>query len=74
MLKRYVGPDDEVRVVVAGTEIGNVRQGESIAVPDEIAELTVWPDTLWQDGDKKAASKKDSASASAALSQNESDK
>ena len=77
MLKRYVGPDDEVKVVVAGTEIGNVKRGEAIAVPDDIAGLTVWPDTLWQDGaeDKKTASKKTATPTdSAAPSQNESDK
>lgn len=49
MLKVYIGPDAEVRVVVAGTEIGIVKNGESIVVPDDIAATTVWPDALWQD-------------------------
>jgi hypothetical protein len=78
MLMRYVGPDEAVRVVVAGTEIGVVKQGESIVVPDEIAESTVWPDTLWQDGtEKKTASKKSTSAASdesAASSAEKSDK
>lgn len=62
MLKRYVGPHDEVRVVVAGTELGFVKQGESIAVPDEVAASTEWPSELWQDG---APAKQDGAPARA---------
>ena len=49
MLKRYIGPDDEVRVVVAGTEIGFVKRGEAIAVSDEMAASVVWPEELWSD-------------------------
>lgn len=49
MLKQYIGPYDEVRVVVAGIEVGRVKQGESLAIPDEVADSVTWPDTLWQD-------------------------
>ena len=49
MLKQYIGPHDEVKVVIAGNEIGIVKQGESISVPDELAESVGWAETLWQD-------------------------
>jgi hypothetical protein len=60
-LKRYVGPDSEVSVVVAGREMGIVKNGEAIVVPDELAELVVWQDQLWEDGApvKKLAPVKD---------------
>jgi hypothetical protein len=53
MLKRYIGPDDEVRVVVAGTEIGVVKKGEAIAISDDVANTVVWPDELWSDDKPK---------------------
>lgn len=50
MLKRYIGPDEEVKLVVAGYEIGVVKKDEAIVIPDELAELVVWPEKLWADG------------------------
>ena len=51
MLKRYVGPYDEVQVYVAGNELGVVKKGEAIAVPDDVATLAEWPADHWQDGE-----------------------
>jgi len=49
-LKRYIGPLESVRLQVAGHEIGIVKQGDSIVVPDELAELTEWQADYWADG------------------------
>jgi hypothetical protein len=51
-LKRYIGPEDEVRLVVAGNEIGVVSQGGSIVVPDDVAESVGWAEEFWEDGSK----------------------
>ena len=56
-LKRYIGPLESVRLQVAGHEIGIVKQGDSIVVPDELAELTEWQADLWADGAPVAAAK-----------------
>jgi hypothetical protein len=50
MLKRYIGPEPEIMVSIHGQDYGLVRQGESIPVPDEIAEITSWAETNWEDG------------------------
>lgn len=57
-LMRYIGPHPEVRVVVAGNEIGVVENGGSIVVPDELAGLTAWSEDHWEDVSKDAAEKK----------------
>lgn len=49
-LKRYIGPYESVRLMVAGHEIGIVEKGGSIVVPDELAELTEWQSDCWADG------------------------
>lgn len=41
-LMRYVGPYPEVRVLVAGNEIGTVEKDGSIVVPDELADQVSW--------------------------------
>ena len=50
MLKRYIGPFDEVSVTVAGTEIGIVKRDEAIAIPDDLANSFEWAPELWADG------------------------
>jgi hypothetical protein len=54
MIKTYRGPFVEgVDVVVAGESFGLVKPGESIAVPDELAEQVAWPESNWSDGPAK---------------------
>jgi hypothetical protein len=48
MLKRYVGPLDEVFVSIAGNEFGIVKNGESLVVPNELAESVGWSEH-WED-------------------------
>lgn len=50
MLKRYIGPDPEVSVTIAGYEVGTVKRDEFLAVPADLEGLTAWPETLWDDG------------------------
>jgi hypothetical protein len=58
MLKRYIGPNDEVRVVVAGTEIGVVKKGDAIAISEELAKSVEWSEDLWADDAPKPEAKK----------------
>jgi hypothetical protein len=53
-LFKYIGPEAEVRLSVAGHEIGNCERGGSIVVPDELAELVVFPEEHWEPAGKKA--------------------
>lgn len=48
MLKRYIG-NDEVTVTLAGQDFGTVNTGDSIPVPDELANSLSWPESLWED-------------------------
>lgn len=48
MLKRYIG-NDEVTVTLAGQDFGTVSNGDSIPVPDELANSLAWPEGLWED-------------------------
>jgi len=57
-LYKYLGPYAEVRVSVAGTEVGTVAKDESISVPDELADLSEWPEEHWLRADTPKASKK----------------
>jgi len=57
-LFKYLGPHDEVSVRVAGNDIGTVERDSSIAVPDELADLTEWPDENWERADKPKAKPK----------------
>lgn len=55
MLKRYIGPIDEVSVIIAGQDFGLVKTGQAIPVPDEIANSVSWGDANWEDvTDKKS--------------------
>ncbi|HYS43634.1 MAG TPA: hypothetical protein VEM32_06600 [Geobacteraceae bacterium] len=47
-LKRYNGPEASVILSVAGHEIGTCAQGESIVIPDELADMVEWPG-YWED-------------------------
>ena len=40
----YDGPYPEVDLKVAGNEIGSVKKGESIVVPDDLAKQVEWQD------------------------------
>lgn len=50
MLKRYMGPESPVRVVIAGHDFGFVKTGEAIAVPDDLANSVAWPERNWASG------------------------
>ena len=63
MLKRYIGPADEVTVSINGQDFGIVHKGESIPVPDELANSVMWPEELWDDGETKPANNKTKGSA-----------
>lgn len=56
-LMRYIGPHDEVKVLVAGNEIGNVVQGGAIVVPDDLAASVAWSDELWEDASADSSAK-----------------
>jgi len=50
MLKTYIGPHDEVQVVIAGEDYGYVAHGETIVVDDDLANSVAWSEDLWQNG------------------------
>jgi len=51
MLKTYTGSSaDGVELVVRGVSYGIVKPGESVAVPDDVAESVEWPEENWSDG------------------------
>jgi hypothetical protein len=54
-LKKYVGPQEAVKLTVAGVEFGVVEKGGSVAVPDELANSVGWSADLWEDGAKAPA-------------------
>lgn len=47
-LLKYLGPFDEVRVSVAGQEVGTVAKGMKISVPDELAGQSEWQEESWE--------------------------
>lgn len=49
MLKQYIGPFDEVEVIAFGKSYGNVKPGESVAIPDDVASQLAWSEEIWQD-------------------------
>ena len=53
----YDGPYTEVDLKVAGNEIGSVKKGESIVVPDELAALVEWQD-YWKRADESKSDRK----------------
>lgn len=51
MLKTYIGQFKEgVEVFVLGVPFGVVKPGESIVVPDDLAEKATWGEDIWKDG------------------------
>lgn len=42
-LKRYIGLADAVEVRIEGDDYGVVRQGETLAVEDDVAARQMWP-------------------------------
>lgn len=59
MLKRYIGPIDEVSVTIAGQDYGVVKSGDAIPIPDDVADSVSWPESNWEDVKSKSRSKKD---------------
>jgi len=49
MLKRYIGSQPEVEVIIRGTSFGALKTGEAIPVPDDIANSVSWPEANWED-------------------------
>lgn len=47
-LMKYLGPFDEVRVSVAGQEVGVVAKGDFISVPDELEGQSEWQEEHWE--------------------------
>jgi len=50
MLKRYVGQFSPVTVVIAGEDFGLVETGDTIVVPDDLANSVAWAEENWADG------------------------
>ena len=48
MLKRYIGPDP-AEIVVNGKSYGEIEPGDSLAVPDDVANAAKWSPKLWED-------------------------
>lgn len=57
MLKRYIGRTSPARIVIAGREFGVVETGDSIPVPDDLANSVAWPESNWEDGAPKKETK-----------------
>lgn len=55
--KRYIGPAEAVTVVAAGYPLGHVKKGDVLEVPDDLAALVAWPETLWQNADDEPKAK-----------------
>jgi len=53
MLKRYVGRVSPARIVIGGRDFGTVETGDSIVVPDDLANSVAWPEGNWADGAPK---------------------
>ena len=53
----YDGPYQEVDLKVAGNEVGSVKKGESIVVPDDLAALVEWQD-YWTRADETKPDRK----------------
>lgn len=58
MLKRYIGPIDEVTVTIAGTDYGKVKSGEAIPIPDDVVDSVAWPESNWEDVKPKSSRSK----------------
>lgn len=57
MLKRYVGHQSPVSVILGGEDFGYVETGDSIVVPDDLADALSWPEENWEDGAPKPKAK-----------------
>lgn len=74
MLKRYIGPYDQVSVAVAGNDFGTVKNGEALVVPDVLAESVEWAPENWEDvKSTKKARKEAKEPVSGDLAPNDSD-
>lgn len=68
MQKRFIGPENPGQdgkdqghdVLVAGNQLGTVRSGEVLEVPDDLAKEVAWPESLWEDVKATAPAKKKS--------------
>jgi hypothetical protein len=57
MLKRYIGHQSPVSIVLNGEDFGYVETGDSVAVPDDLANSLSWPEANWEDGAAKSSTK-----------------
>jgi hypothetical protein len=55
MLKRYIGHQSPVEVVIGGENFGTVETGDQIVVPDDLADSISWSEDNWEDGAAKAS-------------------
>lgn len=68
MQKKFIGPanpdpdgnDQGHDVLVAGHQLGNVKHGATIDVPDDLAQDIAWPESLWEDVKAASPAKKKS--------------
>lgn len=58
-------------VLVAGNKLGNVRHGDVLDVPDDLAQEVAWPEALWED--VKAPAPRRSAAGANATTNSEGD-
>jgi hypothetical protein len=49
MLKRYIGDVSPATIYVGGQDFGTVETGDSIAIPDDLAESVAWAEENWED-------------------------
>jgi hypothetical protein len=71
MLKRYIGHQSPVSIVLNGEDFGYVETGDSIAVPDELANSLSWPEDNWADGAAKAKAKPKASTADTSDNKND---
>lgn len=55
MLKLYIGHQSPVSVILGGEDFGYVETGDSIVVPDDLANSLSWPEENWADGAAKSS-------------------
>jgi hypothetical protein len=57
MLKQYIGHQSPVSVVLGGEDFGYVETGDSIVVPDDLANSLSWSEENWAAGASKSKAK-----------------
>jgi hypothetical protein len=57
MLKQYIGHQSPVSVILGGEDFGYVETGDSIVVPDDLANSLSWSEENWADGASKPKAK-----------------